>query len=104
MATESQLTISPLNRLAMASESAVLPLPVGPTITTSRGSVWIGELTGVPVEEASIAKENKGEAEDDHNEDADGFRAQYSVTGLLRGSARNNHRRYCIAWRWRPRT
>ena len=36
-ATESQLTISPPNRSASASESAVFPLPVGPSRITTSG-------------------------------------------------------------------
>src|ERR1700694_4190677 len=39
MATESQFTISPRKSSASASESAVFPLPVGPSTTTSRDSV-----------------------------------------------------------------
>src|ERR1039457_1711566 len=38
MATESQFTISPLKRSASARESAVFPLAVGPSTTTSSGS------------------------------------------------------------------
>ena len=37
-ATESQLTISPPNRSASSSDSAVFPLPVGPRRITARGS------------------------------------------------------------------
>ena len=38
MATESQLTISPRKRRAMASAKAVFPLAVGPSTTTTSGS------------------------------------------------------------------
>src|SRR5271165_5917486 len=38
MATESQLTISPPNCWAKRKERAVLPLAVGPRMTTSNGS------------------------------------------------------------------
>src|SRR5664280_2526158 len=42
MATESQLTTSPANCCARAIARADLPEPVGPRITTRRGSDWIG--------------------------------------------------------------
>src|SRR6202041_3200188 len=42
----SQLTISPLNLSASASESAVFPLAVGPSNTTNRGSLAVdGRVT-----------------------------------------------------------
>src|ERR1035437_8727637 len=42
MATESQLTTSPVNCCASAMARADLPEPVGPRITTRSGSDWIG--------------------------------------------------------------
>src|SRR5664279_4837020 len=42
MATESQLTISPVNCCASAIARADLPEPVGPRMTTRSGSDWIG--------------------------------------------------------------
>src|SRR5579884_3035101 len=57
MATESQLTISPPNCSAITSESAVLPLAVGPRITTSSGSA----LAEAPVEDSGITNQHNGE-------------------------------------------
>src|SRR4051794_14663756 len=97
MATESQLTISPPNRSATASESAVLPLPVGPAITTSNGSFLSAGLSGMPVEEASIAKENDDEADDDDDEDTDRLRAQYFFARFFFRSDGRRHRGHCSA-------
>src|SRR4051795_6107207 len=98
MATESQLTISPPNRSATASESVVLPLPVGPAITTSKGSFLSEGLSGMPVEEASIAKENDDEADDDEDEDADRLRAQNAVARFFFRSDGRRHRGHCSLW------
>src|SRR3954464_14011170 len=96
MATESQLTISPPNRSATASESAVLPLPVGPAITTSNGSLLSAGLSGMPVEEASIAKEDDNEADDDDDEDTNHLRAQSAVARFFFRSDGRRHRGHCI--------
>ena len=47
-ATESQFTISPPKCCASASESAVLPLPVGPTMAMSSGSKDPGKSARAP--------------------------------------------------------
>ena len=88
MATESQLTISPPKRSAMANDRAVFPLPVGPAITTSNGS----GLTGVPIEEASIAQKNDRETNDDENENADGFSTKDAIASFFRRMLRHDHR------------
>src|ERR1700742_1916024 len=85
MATESQFTISPPNCSAIASERAVLPLPVGPTMATSRGS------THMPVDISPIANQNDDEPEQQEDKDADGFGAQHGAFGLLRAALRRDH-------------
>src|SRR3954471_948774 len=96
MATESQLTISPPNRSATASESVVLPLPVGPAMTTSKGSFLSEGLSGMPVEEASIAKENDDEADDNDDEDTDRLGAQNFFARFIFRSDGSGHRGHCI--------
>src|SRR3954470_3832204 len=87
MATESQFTISPSNRSAIASERAVLPLPVGPTIATSNGSA----LSGMPGKETAIANKDQNESEHDEDQDADRLHAQCFVQSLLRVAEWRSH-------------
>src|SRR6185295_15874468 len=97
MATESQLTISPLKRSAMASERAVLPLPVGPAITTSKGSLLSGVLSGMPVEEAAIAEENDDKPNDDKDKNADRLGAQNAFARFFFRSDGWRHWGHCSA-------
>src|SRR4051812_43214716 len=71
---ESQLTISPENLSASASESAVLPAPVGPTMATSSGSRLAGAfaisvifpVNGAP--EASDGEQQQQQRDEDEGQ------------------------------------
>src|ERR1035438_10417554 len=54
-ATESQLTISPPNRSASANDSAVFPLPVGPSSNTASGSGFPNRVIGGSSSGASVS-------------------------------------------------
>src|SRR6201988_1563432 len=74
IATESQLTISPLNFLAIDRDKAVFPLAVGPRMTTNSGSRVLGcsnaTSAQAPVNLVPVADQSQDQEHDGNHQQA----------------------------------
>src|SRR5437016_1750155 len=84
---ESQLTISPANFSASASDNAVLPAPVGPTMATSSGSRCSPCVAGIsvtlPMNGAPEARDGEQQQQQRNEDEGQGLLALGSHGGIL---------------------
>src|SRR5580700_2990729 len=105
MATESQFTISPWKRRAIASARAVFPLAVGPRTTTTRGSRLVtlahpatstsATSAQAPGDVSPITDESENKQQNRHQKQSGGFRGINRMAVLMlagRNRLRSNGR------------
>src|SRR5438105_15577153 len=93
MATESQFTISPWKCAAKLRDKAVLPLPVGPSTTTSSGSQPTS--AGTPGNVVPVTREGDNHDQRGDDQKAGGFQG---VDMRARGMGRAGMGRLVEVW------